>query len=544
MKLFFTSILLSLSLYSWGQEWNFKITPIANSFALNTPWEVTYGPDDMLWITERAGKRITRIDPETGKRDDLVSIQESHQASTQDGVLGMALHPDLGKGVETDFVYVSYTYLNGGRHQKIVRFTYSITDGDGVLTDQVDVITGLPGSNDHNSGRLVFGPDGKIYYTIGDQGKNQYENVCKTIMAQSLPTQEEVDSQNWSTYQGKILRLNPDGSIPADNPQIDGVQSHIYSYGHRNPQGLVFSETGLLFSAEHGPKSDDELNLIQAGKNYGWPHVAGYLDDKSYSYCHWATSSNCRSFDDYGCPGDATVSKESDWSHPDFVPPIQTFYTVENGYDFKDGNCNGNFICWPTIAPSSMHYYHFENGVPGWDRALLIVSLKRGSIYYVPVNESGEVIGDPVELMDTQNRYRDIAIHPNGKIFYIVTDNFGQTSGPSSSNTSQLDNPGTILKVEYDDTPVEPTLSLESQMEYVTIYPNPASEKLCIRFSSELDQFSKDLRILDMQGKVVLKVNGVTSDTEVDLAGVKSGLYLLQTSVKGIVLTKRLSVIR
>ncbi len=545
MKYLFAALSLLMINLSLAQEGRFITSLVGYENSLNTPWEVIYGPDSMLWITERAARRVVRIHPNTAERDELVSISEAYQASTQDGLLGMALHPDLGKGLGSDFVYLAYTYQSEGRKVKLVRYTYTISDTDGSLSDPLDILIGLPGSNDHNSGRLLFGPDNTLYYAIGDQGKNQYENVCKTIMAQALPTQVEMNSLDWSSYQGKILRINLDGSIPEDNPVMDGVKSHIYTYGHRNAQGLAFSENGLLFSAEHGPKTDDELNLLIPGKNYGWPFVAGYQDDKSYTYCQWATSANCGSFNDYGCPSDAQTSRESDWSHPDFTPPVYTFYTVENGYEFNDEKCGGSFICWPTIAPSSMDYYDMEGAIPGWGKALLLVGLKRGRIYYVPIDEAGQVTGDPVEYWYGQNRYRDIAIHPNGRTFYIITDNSGQTSGPSNGNTTTLENPGSILKVEYDDTPlVDPLSFSERKSDYFTVFPNPAVDKVCLEFSLPLQPFPKDVRILNVQGAEVLTKSQVSTETELDVSGLKSGLYFVQISVEGIVLTKRLTIAR
>ena len=111
-----------------------------------------------------------------------------------------------------------------------------------------------------------------------------------------------------------MLRLNLDGSIPSDNPMIGGVRSHIYSYGHRNPQGLVFAPDGKLYESEHGPNTDDEVNLIRAGGNYGWPHVAGYRDDQSYAYANWSASRGRAVWivDVHGVSGGAAVSSHAE----------------------------------------------------------------------------------------------------------------------------------------------------------------------------------------------------------------------------------------
>jgi hypothetical protein len=114
-----------------------------------------------------------------------------------------------------------------------------------------------------------------------------------------------------------------DGAIPADNPSIAGVRSHVYTYGHRNIQGLVFGPDGTLYASEHGPSTDDEVNRLVAGRNYGWPHVAGFNDDRSYVYANWSKSAPdpCASlkFSSLDVPSSVPATKESAWSHPDFT---------------------------------------------------------------------------------------------------------------------------------------------------------------------------------------------------------------------------------
>jgi PQQ-dependent dehydrogenase (s-GDH family) len=234
---------------------------------LEFPWEVTWGPDDQLWVTERAGKRVTRIDPETGAKQVALAIDEALVGGQHEGLLGMALHPELLQGSGNDFVYVAYTYdadpapgeAQVARRAKLVRLTYDPSAE--TLGQPIELIAGMPAGTDHNAGRIKFGPDGMLYYATGDQGGNWLGNYCHPIRAQVLPTADEISAKNWSSYTGKILRISPDGGIPSDNPAIDGVRSHIFSYGHRNPQGLVFGPDGALYSAEHGEKTDDEINL-------------------------------------------------------------------------------------------------------------------------------------------------------------------------------------------------------------------------------------------------------------------------------------------
>jgi PQQ-dependent dehydrogenase (s-GDH family) len=417
---------------------------------LEGPWEVTWGPDGFLWITERVGKRITRVNPADGSKTLAVTIDEVYQTLSQDGLLGMALHPDLLKGKGTDYVYVAYTYDSDpgsgmNLRMKIRRYTYEPLMQR--LSSPVDVLSGLPHGTDHGGGRVVFGPDGKLYVSRGDQGSNFLANYCNPNRAQDLPTLAEVQAEDWSTYQGKILRLNLDGSIPRDNPMLNGVRSHIYSYGHRNPQGLVFAGT-RLFDSEHGESIDDEVNLVVAGGNYGWPLIAGYQDDQSYVYANWSASSPepCASltFNVFNPPASVPRQKESDAHLQNFKPPVKTFFTVPNSYDLRTlGNA--------TVAPAGMKFYT-SNAIPGWHDSLLLTSMISGVVFRMPLTDDRRnPVGTPVAYFKTGNRYRDIVAAPDGLRFFVVTDSDGQgrTVGSSGQLTRDLVNPGAVLEFRY-----------------------------------------------------------------------------------------------
>ena len=209
---------------------------------LADPWEVALGPDGYLWITERTGKRITRIHPETGEKLVALTIPEVYQDVAQDGLLGMVLHPQLLKGRgQNNYVYIFFTYEktpqpNLVRAGKLRRYAYD--EKSATLKDPMDLLSGLPVHNDHVAGRLAFGPDNKLYLSVGDQGSNFGANACNPSRAQETPSAAEVRNQDWVHYQGKLLRINLDGSVPRDNPVINGVRSHVYTYGHRNIQGI------------------------------------------------------------------------------------------------------------------------------------------------------------------------------------------------------------------------------------------------------------------------------------------------------------------
>lgn len=433
----------------------YRFTQRVVRLGLEHPWEVSYGPDEQLWITERVGKRVVRVDPRSGDTRVALTVEEALATSGQDGLLGMALAPTTGASAAPLHVYLAYTYdADPGRsaalRAKIVRY-----DFDGATETLVaprELLSGLPASEDHNAGRLLYGPDDKLYYSIGDQGKNHFNHRCEPNRAQVLPSAAELERRDWSSYQGKILRLELDGSVPGDNPTIAGVRSHVYSYGHRNAQGIAFA-FGRLFAAEHGPKTDDELNLIEPGKNYGWPHVAGFQDDRAYVYGNWSASSPvpCAElpYTSYDPPPSVPRQRESEWSHLDFRPPLLTFYTVSDGFPFRRAGCEKNETdCWPTIAPSSVEaYVRGAHDVLGLGPSLLISSLKHGSLFRVPLLASGALARlEPDALFQTDNRYRDLALSADGRAIYVITDSESRTSGPTATSQRKLAHSGAVLE--------------------------------------------------------------------------------------------------
>ncbi|MDP2605597.1 MAG: PQQ-dependent sugar dehydrogenase [Deltaproteobacteria bacterium] len=242
-------------------------TPVSDQFAapapdvsidvlvrgLDTPWAIDFAPDGRTFITERRG-RIRVLERGHLRPDPWMTLDVA--SSGEAGLLGLALDPRFAQNF---FLYVAYTYRNasGQMKNRLVRLREDPKTGKGIL-DQV-LIDNIAGANNHDGGRVKFGPDGKLYWSMGD-------------------AQESRLAQNLASLNGKILRLNPDGSIPKDNPFAN---SYVYSYGHRNPQGLAWQpKAGRLYATEHGPSGfqgccRDEVNLIEPGKNYGWPEVRG-----------------------------------------------------------------------------------------------------------------------------------------------------------------------------------------------------------------------------------------------------------------------------
>ncbi len=230
---------------------------------LEAPWAVDFAPDGRAFLTERVGRiRIIRdgaLAPEPWATLPAAAVPDREM-----GLLGLALDPGFSR---TGFVYAYYTYRNasGQLRNRLVRLRDDA--GRGIL-DRL-LIDDMPGGENHDGGRLKFGPDGKLYLTVGDTERGQ--------LAQDL-----------AALAGKVLRLERDGAAPSDNPFAGSL---VYSFGHRNPQGLAWHPEGGLYETEHGPSGNpargqpcchDEVNRIEAGANYGWPAVFGVVGDKRF----------------------------------------------------------------------------------------------------------------------------------------------------------------------------------------------------------------------------------------------------------------------
>jgi aldose sugar dehydrogenase len=312
---------------------------------LSYPWEILWGPDNFIWMTERGGK-ISRVNPTTGTVVPVFTITEV-VSNGEGGLLGMALHPNFSV---TPHVFVVYNYNNGGNYrEKVVRYNYNGT----TLTGATPIIDNIAASSIHNGSRLLIVSD-KLFITTGDAAN------------QSLP-------QTASSVNGKILRLNLDGSIPGDNPVAGNP---YWSWGHRNPQGLVFANN-KLYSSEHGPTTDDEVNIIEKGRNYGWPDVRGFCNESGE----------------------------------------QTFCTANNVRE--------PLKAWtPTIATAGLDYYNSDL-IPQWKNSLLLVALKEARLYQLKLDNSFSAITSTTEFFaNDYGRMRDICISPAGKV-YICTSNGG-----------------------------------------------------------------------------------------------------------------------
>jgi glucose/arabinose dehydrogenase len=218
---------------------------------LKTPWSLIFLPGKRALVSERPGSIRLIVN---GKLRSKLYAEIDVAGTGEAGLMGLAAHPDFPK---TPFIYAMHTYKkNGALYNRVIRLKDL---GETGVFDRV-IMDNIPGARFHDGGRIAFGPDGKLYITTGENFKSE--------MAQDL-----------GRLGGKILRIEPDGKIPPDNPFKD---SPVYSYGHRNPQGLAWQPgTGKLFESEHGPSGEfglfanDEINIVVKGGNYGWPAAVG-----------------------------------------------------------------------------------------------------------------------------------------------------------------------------------------------------------------------------------------------------------------------------
>jgi PQQ-dependent dehydrogenase (s-GDH family) len=462
----------------------FRVRVVADG--LSDPWEVTYGPDDQLWVTEAKGYRILKIDPITGQKKILIDLnnnknfprydlipddQDGGKSFPQGGLMGMALHPALLQG--SPYVYVAYAYNfpratdrgDGaepdfkGIHYicKIVRFTYDASKDQ--LALPTVICDTIPGSSDHNGGRLTIGSVNNkdyLFYSCGDMGAGQFANGGRINKAQDK-----------KSYEGKILRFNisadadtrpGDQWIPNDNP-FNGVrQSAVWTVGHRNPQGLAFARINgqeFLYTSEHGPYGDDEINRITRGKNYGHPLVIGYNDG---NYDGLAASVS----DHEVIPGPwhttypliVTEASNAKALGEAYTDPLKSFYVLSHETllkIFKSTINGGGWQDWGAYGPSSIEVYT-SKAIPGWENSLLITTLKGSRLLRIKLADDGKsVVGEPVSYVKGDVRYRDLGVSTDGRKIYLATDSSQVSSGPSRLNPSKVSYRGSILELTKVD---------------------------------------------------------------------------------------------
>ncbi len=323
-----------------------RVTIIAQN--LDTPWSLVFLPDNTVLITERPG-RVRHIDAKGNLETTPVATLSQVKEIGEGGLLGMTLSPDFASN---HFIYFYYTYKDSGSGNtlnRVVRMDYS----DGKLSNEKILVDAIPGASNHNGGRIKFGSDKLLYIGTGDG---------------EVPSH----AQDTNSLAGKILRVTENGDPASGNP----FNNRVYSYGHRNVQGLAWNKDGQLFATEHGPSGlqscCDEVNKIELGKNYGWPIIQD------------------------------TQTKEG------MVTPIKS-----SGKD--------------TWAPSGMAYLN---------NSLYFAGL-RGQTLYKATLQGNSIVDFKEYLKGEYGRLRDVVVGPDGML-YITTSNQDGRGTPKAGDDKIL----------------------------------------------------------------------------------------------------------
>lgn len=518
---------------TFAQTETFVKRTVASGF--NSAWEVVYGPNDSLWVTENVAYSISRVNIANGIKTKLVDLRATDGSidfvsgtgqQPQGGLMGLAIHPNLyspdpAVRAAKPWVYAAYVYSRvncPGTNTscifatKIVRFDYI----GNTLVNPVVILNNIPGSSDHNSGRLVISPviepgsdaahtQYRLYYTVGDMGAGQFLNTTRTENAQNVDVME-----------GKVLRINTESDgdvgadkwVPNDNPFYNAAaitpQDYVFSMGHRNPQGLEWGNVNgnnILYSSEQMDRTDDEINIIESGKNYGWDKVSGYCDGNVNGY---KIGQNANPNEQAFCSVTPTEKE----------PIFTLFTTPASGMAALVAQSNN--ALWPTVACSSIAFYNY-NKIPGWPASLLVTPLKKNLIYRVKLNAAGDgITGDTISYFRGDgNRVRRIIAAPNGLSFYVARD-VGATA-----------NAGSIMEYTYTG----PTLAINNDTtssrvvkNLVRVYPNPASNILYVESKKDM---RKPLRaqFYDNTGRLVLEKMAYENNFQIDISSLHKGIY-------------------
>jgi glucose/arabinose dehydrogenase len=333
-----------------SEQATFRVVPVASG--LEHPWGMAFLPDGSVLVTERPG-RLRRVRDGVLDPEPIEGVPEVY-ASGQGGLLDVALDPAFASNRT---IYLSYAAEgDGGNSTRVARARL----GDGRLEDLEVIFIALPlvPSSKHFGSRLAFDPEGLLFITVGERGQGER-------------------AQDLGDHNGSVIRLYPDGSVPEDNPFVGtaGARPEIFSYGHRNPQGLaIHPQTGIPWLHEHGARGGDEVNVVRPGVNYGWPVITYGID---YS----------------GAPiGEGT---------------------------HKDGMAQPIHYWVPSIAPSGMAFYDGQ-AFPEWQGDLFVGALRAELL--VRLELDGERVVEEERLLEgALGRIRDVAVGPDGYL-YLLTD--------------------------------------------------------------------------------------------------------------------------
>ncbi len=452
LNLILAVFLLSCSNSGKSQTWTVGNTTLTESdlvTGITLPWEILWGPDDYIWCTTRPGL-VLRINPATGNFTTVFSITSIVPSSGggEPGLLGMAMHPDWAN---TPKVYLVYNYKVGFTvYERLV-----VCDWDGTnLINETTLIDEIHGGNIHNGSRLMITPDNKILMSTGDIDNSGYY------------------SQIFEDTNGKILRINLDGSIPADNPD---PTAYTYSWGHRNPQGLCLGPNGIIYSSEHGANSSDEFNIIEAGRNYGWPNVQGACNTGAeQTFC------------------DANDVKE----------PLKEWT--------------------PCIAVNGLEYYTHP-AIPEWQGCVLMAVLgglggnyERMTVLHL--SDDGLSVTSEESFFSSFNlRIRDLCVNPyNGTLYVAFNGSTYPGAGPNKiKEFTNLD----FVSVQEANKEV---------VQDMKLYPNPAETITFIEVTESL--VGEKLQVYGADGVLVKEIKITSNSFSLDISDLTMGNYFVSAS--------------
>ncbi len=329
---------------------------------LDIPWEIKWGYDGFIWMTERPGI-VSRVNVETGEKNVILDIQNTvYSGNNEAGLLGMEFHPEFATN---HILFVTYTYTIGNQiKERLSSFTYNTISE--MLENEQILLNNINGYTTHIGSRILALEDLTILISTGD-------------------AQDQPASQDVSELTGKILRMDISednfGGIPADNPIPN---SYVWSWGHRNAQGLELAPNGIIYSSEHGPTTDDELNILVPNGNYGWPYVQGFCDEPTET--------------DF-CEQNNVVEPLANWT--------------------------------PTIAPSDIIWYDHP-AIPEFQNTLLMTVLKNKMLVRFEFTEDGQSVTNETEFFQYEwGRLRDICVSPDGKIYLATNGNTWPSQPPN-----------------------------------------------------------------------------------------------------------------
>jgi PQQ-dependent dehydrogenase (s-GDH family) len=536
LRLVFTVCICLAAYFGYAQSEPYATRQVA--CGLSQPWEIKFGPDNWIWVTEANSYQLSRVNPSSGNTELMLDLSSKKNFPNfgpgvewpQGGLQGFAFHPDFNN---SPYIYIGYVYQfdscaagTGGCFfkTKIVRYNYDTSTR--VFSNETVVTDAIPGSSDHNGGRLVIGPVGGsnhfLFYSVGDMGAGHLGNGSRPHQGQ-LP----------AVWEGKVLRFNLMGDgdaganawIPNDNPFNSGsVQNAVWSLGHRNPQGLAFAPDGTLYEAEHGPYSDDEINIIKPANNYGFPLIVGYTD------------SNYDGSKAGAGPGIPAIVSETanrtaiqagyTYSEPIFslFPATKTEVSTIFNNDLNNTPPYPNYyLQWPTSAPSGIEHYS-STAIPGWQNSLLIANLKLAVVYRLKLAADGQsVVGDTIPYFRGLGRFRDIAISSDGTKIYVAADSVGTIKGAPGTAVQPL-NKGCIMEFDFAATSV----SSMSAAKGVVLYPNPAKGSFTLQLPEGIK--TAEVRMSNVLGAVVYSGRVTGSRGVVNLKGLPAGMYRVLVS--------------